>query len=156
MVVPTEPTSWSRQLTDRRIRNQPFGFGGTNAHVVVGGPILCDAARRPERPRRRRAAALRAVPSRATERCAIGGAIRAASGSAPTCPSKICASAGAGRSHFPIAWPWSASRSRTCGKAVGGLPNSPRLVFEGFAIARQKLAFVHGSRSQYVEWGGAA
>jgi len=49
--IPTQLASWPRSETPRRVGVSSFGFGGTNAHIVVEeGPLAAPVARQSERP----------------------------------------------------------------------------------------------------------
>ena len=161
MVVPTEPTSWSRQPTGRRIAGiSSFGFGGTNAHVVVEGSdsvaVQRDApsGRAVDQPR----PSLLPLSARSRE-AARQLAERYAQhpGSALDQPFEdVCFTAGAGRSHFPY-------RVAVVGESVADLREKLSAwisgapcdsVFEGFAPRAPKVGFLFtGQGSQYVGMG---
>lgn len=155
IALPMALTPWPRNGAPRRAGVSSFGFSGTNAHIVIeeapaqateSAPAAAPAvqtlpisARNPE--------ALRELAERWVKRLAEPGGSWA----------EICATAGAGRSHFSHRLAVTASSAGECGEALRKFlagEKERRAASSGGAAGRPKIAFLFtGQGSQYVGMG---
>ncbi len=155
VVIPTEPAPWP-QGSQRRIAGvSAFGFGGTNAHVVLEeAPEVAPAAAGPERPLHlltlsaKEEQALSQLAERYEQRLGDGGESFA----------DVCYTANTGRAHFRhrlAVLAESAGQAQAALAAIGRREPGRRC-FAGQVEpgAEPKLAFLFsGQGSQYVGMG---
>jgi amino acid adenylation domain-containing protein len=154
LAIPSKPQPWRRGTRPRVAGVSSFGFGGTNAHVVIEEPppMTTKALTAVTMERPQHVLALSAKSEQSLQELARRYADRL-EGALSTAPAAdVCFSANTGRSHFRHRLAVIADSTAAIAKQLHSLAAAPRQ--QSPASERPKTAFLFtGQGSQYVDMG---